>query len=324
MNNFRLSRTFYCVLAVGLIAVCSRSATADVVIGDFENGSVEGWTSQGETISSVMGKGNTLGASSVGIQPFGNFWGLISPNLNSHRDDFLKASFLSLDLTFIRDDLTDPSSYAQMQAFALHDSSGSFVQRNIGAGAAGANDSDSKQPLAFAGQWRGVDGTRTLKIDLNSFAAPSAATMGETSYKQYLTNHPEITSFDIWISCQAGPLLATYYVDNIKLVIPGGTGDFDQNGKTELADVATMVTALTDLNAYKAAHNNLTDAQLLAIGDVDADGKVTNADLQKLLGVLASGTGTGSLTAVPEPMSVVLAVIGLAIIVPARGIRRRI
>ena len=147
--------------------------------------------------------------------------------------------------------------------------------------------------------------------------------MGETSYKQYLMNHPEIASFDIWISFQAGPLLATYYADNIKLVIPGGTGDFDQNGKTELADVPAMLTALTDLNAYKAAHNNLTDAQLLAIGDVDADGKVTNADLQKLLGVVGAGTGSGSFSAVPEPMSAVLAVIGLALFVPARGIRRR-
>ena len=322
MNNFRLSRSFYSVLAVGLIAVCSRSATADVVIGDFE---MAAWRVGRRKTNDFVGHGqrNTLGASSVGVQPLGQFWGLISPNLSSHRDDFLKAPSLSLDLTFIRDDLTDPSSYAQTKFFALHDSSGSFVQREIGVGTAGAKDSDSKQPLATAGQWQGVDGTRTLKVDLNSFAASDCATMGETSYKQYLMNHPEIASFDIWISFQAGPLLATYYADNIKLVIPGGTGDFDQNGKTEQADVPAMLTALTDLNAYKArpqqSHRCAT-ARHRRRGCRRQSDQCRSSE--------AAGRGRGwhrkrLISAVPEPMSAVLAVIGLALFVPARGIRRR-
>ena len=325
MKIVALKWFLYGMLAMGLVAFCNRPVYADVVFGDFENGSLDGWTTQGESISSVMGKGITLGESSVGVQVLGGFWGLVSPNLNPNRDDFLKATFLSLDITFIRDDLTDDMSYAQSKTFALHDSSGSFVQRDIGVGAAGANDSDSSQPLATAGQWQGVDGTRTLKVDLNSFGAPSGATMGETSYKQYLMNHPEIASFDIWISFQAGPLLATYYADNIKLVVPGGTGDFDQNGTTDQADIPAMLAALTDLNAYKSAHSNLTDDQLLAIGDLDGDGKVTNADIQALLVVLGapSGGGAGSLSAVPEPMSAFLALIGLAIVAPAWRVRRR-
>ncbi len=165
-----------------------------------------------------------------------------------------------------------------------------------------------------------MNGTRTIKFDLNSFAGPTGAP--ETTYKQYLTDHPEITSFDIWISFQSDSLLATYYADNIKLVIPGGTGDFDQNGKTNTADLPAMLSALTDLKAYKANHNNLTDSQLAAIGDFDGDGNVTNADLQKFLGVLASGSGTGSLSAVPEPMSVSLALTGLIALVPAWRLRR--
>lgn len=322
MQIFNLQRRWFAILgSVLIVALCSRTTAADYVFGDFENGSLDGFTTQNEVISSVAGKGNTLGASSVGVQPFGNFWGLISPNLNAHRDDFLKATFLSMDITFIRADLTDSSSYAQTKFVALHDSSGSFVQRQIATGAAGANDSDSLQPAATAGQWQGVDGTRTLKFDLNTFAQPGGATMGETTYKQYLTNHPEITSFDIWISFQAGPLLATYYADNIKLVVPGGSGDFDQDGHTNQADIQAMLVALKDLNAYKAAHNNLTDPQLLGIADVNGDGSVTNADTQALLDKLKSGGGSGP-SAVPEPASVVVAFIGLALAIPAWRMRR--
>ena len=137
-----------------------------------------------------------------------------------------------------------------------------------------------------------------------------------------MSDHPEINSFDIWISFQSGALLATYYADNIKLIVPGGTGDFNQDNKTDQLDIPAMITALTDLNAYKAAHGNLTDAQLGAIGDLDGDGKVTNADLQKLLGTVAISGGTGALSAVPEPASILLAVVGLAAIIPLRRIRQ--
>ena len=69
-----------------------------------------------------------------------------------------------------------------------------------------------------------------------------------------------------------------------------------------------MLIALTDLNAYKSAHGE-SDADLLAIGDINGDGKITNADLQALLTLLKSGGG--SLAAVPEPASVVLMVLAL-------------
>ena len=107
-------------------------------------------------------------------------------------------------------------------------------------------------------------------------------------------DHPEITSFDIWISFQSDSLLATAITPTtLNSIIPGGTGDFDQNGKTNAADLPVMLSALTDLNVYKANHMNLTDSQLAGIGDFDGDGKVTNADIQKFLAVLAAGTGTG-------------------------------
>jgi hypothetical protein len=58
------------------------------------------------------------------------------------------------------------------------------------------------------------------------------------------------------------------------------------------------LTALADFDAYKLA-KNLTDTQLLAIGDIDGDGKPTNADLQALLNLVKSGVG--SVSVVPEP-----------------------
>jgi hypothetical protein len=61
------------------------------------------------------------------------------------------------------------------------------------------------------------------------------------------------------------------------------------------ADVSAMLTALADLNAFKTNHS-LSAADLLAIGDVNHSGSVTNADLQSLLSLLTSGGGSGANT----------------------------
>jgi hypothetical protein len=314
-------KKIWLVVGAGLLAClfCTQ-IFADVVIGDFENGSTDGWISPQESIASVMGKGNTLGNSSLGVTLLGGFWGMQSPNLVAHRSDFLQATFLSMDMTFIQADLQG-GQYAQTKEVALHDSSGAFVQRQIATGAAGALDTDSLMPAATAGQWQGQDGTRTLKFNLNTFAAPSQATMGETTYKQYLANHPEITSFDIWVSCQSDSLAATYYFDNIKLLVPG---DFDQNGTVNNNDVPAMLNALTDLSAYQAAHNNMSNATLLSVGDFNGDGKVTNADIQGLLDALAkAGAGAGGINVVPEPATCwLLAVATPGLVGFARRFRR--
>ena len=69
-----------------------------------------------------------------------------------------------------------------------------------------------------------------------------------------------------------------------------------------------MLTALTDINAYKAAHPTLDTFEASDILDVDKDGIVSNADLQGLLTTLKSGGG--SVAPVPEPASAELAALG--------------
>ena len=87
-------------------------------------------------------------------------------------------------------------------------------------------------------------------------------------------------------------------------------GDFDRDGHTTPTDIPAMLVALTDLNSYQTT-KSLTDSQLLAVGDINGDGRVSNADVQPLLDLL--GTGDESIAGVPEPSSLVLLAIGILI-----------
>jgi hypothetical protein len=59
-------------------------------------------------------------------------------------------------------------------------------------------------------------------------------------------------------------------------------GDFNHNGQLDVGDLFIFERALANLTAYQNA-NQLTDAQLLALADVNHDGVIDNGDLQALL-----------------------------------------
>ncbi|HTQ37666.1 MAG TPA: dockerin type I repeat-containing protein, partial [Pirellulales bacterium] len=89
-------------------------------------------------------------------------------------------------------------------------------------------------------------------------------------------------------------------------------GDFDLNGHVNAADIVAMEQALANLPAYESARG-LTNTQLLAIGDINNDGKVNNADLQALIASLKSGGGSSD--PVPEPSTFILALVACGMLV---------
>jgi len=105
----------------------------------------------------------------------------------------------------------------------------------------------------------------------------------------------------------------------VAMPTPPLLGDFDRDGKLTAADISVMLNALTELGSYQK-WAGLSDAGLLAIGDLDGDQFVTNADLQLLLRLVAN---QGSPVNVPEPVGYLSALLGSAGIMQGHESARR-
>jgi len=107
-----------------------------------------------------------------------------------------------------------------------------------------------------------------------------------------------------------------YQIDALAHLTP--FPDFNFDGAVTAADLSSMLTAMSS----PADVSQMSSDDLMSMGDLNGDGKVTNTDLQGLINMLANGGGSASLTAVPEPPAVGLLAAGallLIAVVPGRS-----
>jgi hypothetical protein len=125
-----------------------------------------------------------------------------------------------------------------------------------------------------------------------------------------------LTRLDFHAIDQNGSIL----LDNVNVTPVYMRGDVNLDNHVNAADITSMMTALTNTNSYEML-KGLSDSDLSHIGDVNQDGKFSNADLQALLNDLRNGGG--SISTVPEPASFVLAAVGFLSLLPCVRHRRR-
>jgi fibronectin-binding autotransporter adhesin len=103
------------------------------------------------------------------------------------------------------------------------------------------------------------------------------------------------------------------YMDGILKVVDINLlpGDFNRDQQVTAADIQAMLHALTDLDAYKI-EKGLNHDKLVAVGDLNNSGTVTNRDIQSLLNFLAIKGSGGSIQIVPEPSAIASLAIGFA------------
>lgn len=146
--------------------------------------------------------------------------------------------------------------------------------------------------------------------------SPSGGQLAQIHFTGYLTGAKLVAAND-GTDSEVVPALATVLT----------MGDINQDGHVNVNDISALMSALSDLPDYQAGTkvrnaNNTTPwdvPDLLDIADIDGDGQVNNADVQALINLVANtNNGAGTLTAVPEPTSLILLACGLLTLAACR------
>jgi len=303
-------------MAATVLLVSSSVHAADIVFGDFETGFDDFAPRQGSILSTSTQFGVTRGLQSLAVNRNATgFWGLASSNVISvSRDNFLAATSVSFDLTMLASQLGSDGAtfegFAQVNEFVINDTGGAFVQRNFGSGL-------GTDTFGRNGQWGGQDGTRTLTWNLDNYPAPPSAP--GLTYKQHLTNNPQITGVVFWVPVQAGGTgvssSATFYFDNWRFSTPDAflKGDFNFDGEVLDSDISLFVSALTgDFASLIAQFPTRSEADFTFIGDFNGDGEVLDSDITGFVAALLGGGGRVGV--IPEPAALgLLAPMGLLV-----------
>jgi hypothetical protein len=105
--------------------------------------------------------------------------------------------------------------------------------------------------------------------------------------------------------------------------IPVLAGDLNRDGKVDASDIAAMMQMLTDPWTYQKV-NDLTNDDMLALGDLDDRAGIDSGDLKKLLDILRSEGGGAASNSVPEPSSLNLLVASASLMAVVRRRRMKV
>jgi hypothetical protein len=299
-----------CASAVITLALCLGLPTAAFAIvfpqvDNFQNGTTQLWTNESgsNAVSNVAGGGpNGPGDGYLLVAPdnFATVPGLFALNGDQWAGNYNSAGVagIAMDLKYIA--VGDPMADIQPIRFAIFDPL-TFTGYASTTGVPGGAIS-----LPNDGQWHHW---------IFSFTTSSLTAIGgPPPLATQLSNVPEIR-----VLSSASPdfygdaLNAQIGIDNITALPSLLKGDLNRDGHVNIADVQAMASALADETGYKTFWG-LTSDDLNSLGDFNADNAVNNTDLQGLINYLANGNGSASLSAVPEPATWVLCVLGALVL----------